>query len=261
MAVFPVLELGSFVVACVAVSDSLGLAILFGLLSAVALNFSLHITYHYHVHHPSPTRWVDALRRMTYSVLMGLPFHFYRTLHINHHIYDNGPGDVTTTWREENGAMVARGALAYTLLWPFRGHARHLLKSAKEAGYFKDTHRARMRAESAAIFACVALLAWLDWGYVALYYGVFYVGWSLINLHNYGQHLPRERQLELGNSFYGRLYNLVFVNNGLHYEHHKEPDIPYWDLAELPYENSCNVWPHTVDGVRFDLAERRKPDS
>jgi fatty acid desaturase len=132
-----------------------------------------------------------------------------------------------------------------------------LLKDAAQEGYFKQSHRDKMRHEAVAILAVVILLASLDWRYVTLYYGVFYLGWSLINMHNYGQHLPRERQLELGNSFYGRLYNRVFVNNGLHYEHHKEPNIPYWELAELPSENTRNAWPHTVDGIRFDVTERR----
>ena len=257
MAIFPALEASLFGVAVLQIPQHPLFAIGLGLLTAAALNFTLHITVHYHVHFKSRFSIVNELAQMGFSILIGLPFHYYQMLHINHHVYDNRPGDFTSTWKALGDRIVQRNAVAYSLLWPFRGRARHQVRAALAEGYIAKGHPGKMRRQGIAVLTFVALLAWLDWRYVILYYGIFYVGWSLISLHNYGQHLPHQSRLELGNSFYSGVYNWIFVNNGLHYEHHRDPQVPYWDLLDRRDENRNNEWPHTVDGVRFTIREEK----
>ena len=91
---------------------------------------------------------------------------------------------------------------------------------------------------------------------VLAYLSMVYIGWALIAMHNYGQHLPDVYGGTKGHSYYGRLYNLLTVYNGLHYEHHHRPSVKDWHLR-TPVAHAEIEHPHLLAGVHFLLKRRR----
>ena len=75
--------------------------------------------------------------------------------------------------------------------------------------------------------AWLAFLYWLSPLALLLYVVLFYVGWCLGSLHNFGQHLPTNYDTPLRATTYSAAwYNRLFFNNGLHFEHHRRPGVP-----------------------------------
>ncbi len=109
-----------------------------------------------------------------------------------------------------------------------------------------------MRKEGFVNLAFIVGLFYMDWRYAVLFGIMFYLGWSMIALHNYGQHLPTEKH-QIAYSYYGKYYNWLFMNNGLHYEHHIHPGARYWDLKVDRQPERTNKQSHLLDGFRFAL--------
>lgn len=61
-------------------------------------------------------------------------------------------------------------------------------------------------------------------------------------------------------SHYGRLYNLLFFNDGYHVEHHERPHVPWSDLPRLARPGARRSgWPAVfrwIDAARLDALER-----
>ena len=119
LVIFPLLQGASFAAVCFLISNAAAAATTV-ILAALFLSFSLHITYHYHVHFKRRSALANRLIDLAITVLAGLPFHYYQMLHWNHHKYDNALGDFASTWKDVGGRPVARNLLPYALLWPFR---------------------------------------------------------------------------------------------------------------------------------------------
>lgn len=256
MALFPLLEMSLFIKGYFVIDESPVLALVFVFLAGVAMCFSLHITYHAHVHFKTKSKFINRIIDFLYSILTGLPFHFYYLLHTNHHVYDNEVEDYTTTIKRENGKIVAKNILLYTIFW-FKGSRRpmQMMKLGINEGYFTEEQRKKTRIEFLVIVLFEVLLGFFHWQLLVLYFALIYFGWLFISLHNYGQHLPNKKGIDIGNSYYNRLYNFIFVNNGLHYEHHKYPVKVYWELEQEKDKNLNNKLPHLLDGFRFLLLD------
>jgi fatty acid desaturase len=65
--------------------------------------------------------------------------------------------------------------------------------------------------------------------------GFSYLGQCLSNLSGYYEHLGADpdRPIAWGVSSYGRLYNVLFLNNGYHAEHHYRPKAHWTRMAAL----------------------------
>ncbi len=230
------------------------LALILVIVSALALSFSLHITYHYHVHFKTKTKALDRFIDFLYSILTGLPFHFYYLLHINHHVYNNEIGDFTSTITRNDGNIQNKNIFTYGLFW-FKASRkpREMMQSGINEKYFSEELRKKTKYELLVIILFEILIGIYSWKLLLMYFALIYFGWMFISFHNYGQHLPIKQGIDIGNSYYNAFYNYIFVNNGLHYEHHKYPETPYWELANEKDENLNNKLPHLFDGFRFLL--------
>jgi fatty acid desaturase len=259
MTLFPILEVILFIEGFFIFDKSPIYAILLIMASGIAMCFSLHITYHYHVHFKLKSKFENRLIDFLYSILTGLPFHFYYLLHTNHHVYDNEVEDFTTTIKRNNGNIIAKNIFTYSLFW-FRGSRKpiQMMKSGIKENYFTEDMRAKTKIELLVILLFEVLLGVYCWKLLLLYFALVYFGWMFISLHNYGQHLPNKTGIDIGNSFYNKLYNYIFVNNGLHYEHHKFPREVYWKLKHEKDKNMNNKLPHLLDGFRFLLFDYNK---
>lgn len=255
--VFPLVQTAAFVAACMALRSSVALAFALMVLSALFLSFSLHITYHYHVHFKRRSRLANRALDLAITAVLGLPFHYYQMLHWNHHKYDNRIGDFTSTWKLVEGKPVAKRFLPYALLWPFSGNvrSREQLRIAAAEGYFKPRDRRAMRQEVLVLLAVYGVLAYLGPALALLYLGTVYLGWCFVTMHNYGQHLPEVYGETKGNSYYHPLYNRLTLYNGLHNEHHTRPGLRYWDLSGPAVSEIRH--PHLFEGFFFSRRRGR----
>jgi fatty acid desaturase len=79
----------------------------------------------------------------------------------------------------------------------------------------------------------------LSWQYVLWFFlPTFYLGWCLAHLENYYEHFGASSETRSANSvsYYGRLYNLLFCNEGYHQEHHLRPQWHWTRRPELRAE-------------------------
>lgn len=256
MTLFPLVEIGLFINALLLVNQHLLWSILSVFFAGLMMSFSLHITYHYHVHFRRKNKIFDRLIDVWYSILTGIPFNFYYLLHTNHHVYNNEIQDFTTTINREDEKIKAKNILAYGLFW-FKANRKpvEMMELGISEGYFSKERRDKSKIELLFILAFEIALAVVNWKLLFLYFVLVYFGWMFISLHNYGQHLPSKEGIDIGNSYYKKGYNFIFVNNGLHYEHHKFPLAKYWNLKEEKDKNRNNKMPHVLDGFRFMIQE------
>lgn len=211
------------------------------LLAAVALCLSLHLSYHEAAHRSGrwPT-WRRVLTGFLLTPLMGLSFHGYRLSHWNHHRYNNGLADFTTTWKDRNGEPQPQNVLIYCLSWPkVFLNARLQSRVAAADGDASPQILRWSGGETVLQLLGLTLLAWLSPVVLLLYVTLIYLGWFFVSLHNYGQHLPRRYETShRTTSFQAHWYNRALFNNGLHYEHHRTPDKP---IAELEADDTAEL--------------------
>ena len=95
--IFPLIQLSCFVSAILMLERNWLWSLLLLFVAALFLNFTLHITIHHYVHFRFKNKVFDAIAESLYSVILVLPFNFYRMQHLNHHRFDNRIGDLTST--------------------------------------------------------------------------------------------------------------------------------------------------------------------
>jgi len=238
MLVFPLLQLGALVLACVAIPDHPWLAAGLVALAALALNFSVHVCFHEWIHRGS----AGELESLAFTLILGSPFDGYRLHHNNHHAHENGPLDYSSTWKFASGTRTPRSVVGYALGWPAQlVRAARDLASEQPSIEVDPAVRARARRQKRVLATALLVLAVWSWQRLLVYLATVYLGWAVVAVQNFGQHPPIDG--EPITSFRSRLYNLVFFNNGLHYEHHAQPG-KTWDqlqpragalVAEVPH--------------------------
>lgn len=245
--IFPTLQVIFFVLALSFIQTELILSLIFLFLSTIFLNFSLHISVHYHVHFKYKNNLLNFIIDCLYSVLLVLPFHFYMMQHFNHHRYNNLINDFTSTWKKEGTEIKSRKFIVYSFFWIFRRSSFKKMKDlALNDGDFKNEWMSKIRIELLFVLCTCIILVLINSLFLIYYISMFYLGWSLIAMHNFGQHLPIRYGKTVAYSFYNKFYNVIFFNNGLHYEHHKSPQTDYWELKSESAEQ--NKLPHIIDG-------------
>lgn len=169
------------------------------------------------------------------SLALGMPQTLYRAHHLNHHQFNNDyrgedgeTGDFSSLYRYSSEPREAESLWRYSLLGPLRtdfGRLYAMARQKKLAGL--------VWCEAAALLAFYAGLAWLDWRFFLLYFVlVSYLGQVVALAENYLEHhgaTPGDRKTD-SVSCYGRLYNLLWFNNGFHQEHHYRPFV-HWRLV------------------------------
>lgn len=254
--IFPLLELGLLVGAFVLWDKSYLLSAVCVLGAALFLNFTLHITVHHFVHFKTKIKWLNELLPFIYSVLLALPYDFYRLQHYNHHRYNNLKGDVTSTWEEKNGTLTPKPFFRYAFLWFLVKPSPHFMTEAAQYGDLEKNGKLKMRLQFGAILGIYAALLYFN-PFFALYYAaLFYFGWTFIAITNYGQHLPVNYGQEVGHTFKEKRYNKIFFNNGLHYEHHTNPGLDY---PELEFGQKATIrLPHILAGFFIKINRSEK---
>lgn len=247
--VFPFLQIIAFCLFCIGFNSSYWYAFCVPV-SAFFLNFSLHITYHYTVHFPVKSKSWNLFWGIIKSVLMGQPFHYYEMSHWNHHRHNNTLTDFTSTWKQKGNRIIPKNAIIYSLFWPFSSSIGLFdqINIGKNEGYCTPHRMRSMSIELVTNSIFFIILGYFSWIWLLGYFVTIYLGWVLIALHNYGQHLPQQYDTPKANSFPNAFYNWLFVNNGLHEEHHEEPSKSYWELTSQHKTEHSNISkPHILE--------------
>ncbi len=243
--VIPLVEAAAFAAACWTFHEAPLAAAAWLALAALALNFSVHIAFHECVHHGRS--WAMAGLSAPITLLIGMPFDGYRLHHHNHHRAGNGLDDYSCTWRATASGPRRRHPLAYALGWPIQlAQAMRAIRRDARAGEVAVSTRRLIAAQKLMLVATLVALAAVAPAILAMYLALIYVGWALVSAHNYGQHPPptsaataaaasaTEASLHTApqaTSYPNRIYNRMLANNGLHWEHHQAPEIPWHALA------------------------------
>jgi len=217
----------------------LGASMVFRLAVVFLMCTNYQCVAHNAIHNPFFSS--DLLNRL-FSVLnslcIGVPQSLYRVHHLHHHKYNNDAKDpvtgttkdVTSTFRYGRGDS-EEPIVPYAAMGFFRSSFRYMWDQATSKGLLPLVF-----AESLALAAFVAVLAAINWrGFVVFYVPVWYLGQMAAMAENYLEHhgaIPGNRRTD-SVSAYGRLYNLIWFNNGYHQEHHWRPQVHWTKVTDL----------------------------
>ena len=171
------------------------------------------------------------------SVNLGLPQILYRFHHLNHHRHENDR-PVTDGRTRDHSSTYAYGrhgrhehVVSYCALGLFRRGTTEAYRQVIRKGYSRQ-----FSFELVVCLLGLAGYALLSWRYFAFFYlSTFYCGWFLAQLENYYEHFGASPENRAANSvsYYGRLYNLFFCNEGYHQEHHLQPQLHWTRRSEV----------------------------
>lgn len=240
--IFPVLQLFFFLLSLqVAGSAYFCCLILAGFLMC----FSVHISYHeliHRTHHYQKDHWFFYLGTM----FIGMPLDGYRLHHLNHHRFSNAIGDYSSTWKATSSGPKARSVWTYCLAWPyFVFISRKGMKEDLLSGLTKQSHQLRLNRQKFFFLIFNLTLLLISPGLFFSYLAMVYFGWAFTSLQNYGQHRPLSYELTQTYSCGDEFYNWILANNGLHWEHHAQPVLPWYSLERCDLVPRLNC-PHLV---------------
>lgn len=212
------------------------------LLYAVSISWNVNSIAHNQVHNPYFS-WAPLNR--AFNILLSIACGFSQTehhlTHLRHHSgnSDRRAADGTTVdpfsiYRFGRDGR-PEAMLSYVILSNYRDSPLH---NAAALGGRQRRELRWVRIEFAAVAVYVALLAWHDWRFVLLMLPFWSLGHMLSALNGYYEHLGAnpDEPLAWGVSCYGWLYNLLWMNNGYHAEHHFRPKVHWTRMKALHRE-------------------------
>ncbi|WP_430446403.1 MAG: fatty acid desaturase family protein [Pseudomonas piscis] len=214
------------------------------LLYAVSLSWSINSISHNQIHNAYFTpSWMNRAFDLLLSVTIGFSQTLYRDIHNRHH---RGNSDLP----DANGKTVDPLSIylhgkngqpdnpwAYTFLSFFRDDPKEIYQQMQR----KRPDDARwVKVEIAVTVAFYLALALFDWHAVLVLLPFWYLGQSLSSLNGYYEHLGGNPDLPIawGVSSYSPLYNLIWMNNGYHAEHHYRPKM-HWTKVKAFHRQIC----------------------
>ena len=217
-------------------------AMMLFLLAALFLSLSVHICFHEFLHlcfRRQPPWFISY----GFTLLAGMPFDGFRLHHINHHQYNNGPLDFSTTWKIKGNSEKRKNILLYAITWPIQlFKVMKFARSQAKQGLLSQEIELNIRGQQffLIILFCTTIITTPK--IFLLYAALIYIGWVIVSIHNYGQHSCIDRhshskkknaaiKINTATSIYNRWYNIFLFNNGLHFEHHDQPEKSWRELT------------------------------
>ncbi|MFK3791722.1 MULTISPECIES: fatty acid desaturase family protein [Pseudomonas] len=203
------------------------------LLYAVSLSWSINSISHNQIHNAYFTpSWMNRAFDLLLSVTIGFSQTLYRDIHNRHHRGNSDLPDASGKTVDplsiylhgKNGQP--DNPWAYTFLSFFRDDPKEIYQQMQR----KRPDDARwVKVEIAVTVVFYLALALFDWHAVLVLLPFWYLGQSLSSLNGYYEHLGGNPDLPIawGVSSYSPLYNLIWMNNGYHAEHHYRPKM-HW---------------------------------
>ncbi|MBC3922269.1 fatty acid desaturase [Pseudomonas lurida] len=203
------------------------------LVYAVSLSWSINSISHNQIHNAYFThRAMNRAFDLLLSVTIGFSQTLYRDIHNRHHRGNAdlpGPDGKTIDplsiyQRGHNGEP--ENPWTYTFLSFFRDDPKPFYDEMKR----KRPADARwVKVEIGVTVAFYIALAFYNWQAVLWLLPFWYLGQCLSSLNGYYEHFGGNPDLPIawGVSSYSALYNLIWMNNGYHAEHHYRPKM-HW---------------------------------
>jgi fatty acid desaturase len=210
-----------------------------GLLYSYSVAWSVNSISHNFIHNPY---FVDERANRAFSLLLSLTLAFsqimYHYVHMRHHSGNMDRPDATgdtvdpiSIYRHGRDGK-AENVWIYSAMSFFRDDPPAIYRAIKA----KRPIEARWALiELAALLAFIGCLLIYDWRFVLVMVPFYYFGHSLSALNGYYEHAAGNPELPLawGVSSYNWLYNLTWMNNGYHAEHHYRPGIHWMRMHDL----------------------------
>ncbi|WP_460121294.1 fatty acid desaturase family protein [Pseudomonas sp. S2_C03] len=200
---------------------------------AVSLSWSINSISHNQIHNAYFTRaWMNRAFDLLLSVTIGFSQTLYRDIHNRHHRGNSDRPDasgktvdpLSIYQRGKHGQP--ENPWAYTFLSFFRDDPKPIFTEMRR----KHPQNARwVKVEIYVTVLFYLLLAAYDWQAVLVLLPFWYLGQALSSLNGYYEHFGGNPDLPIawGVSAYSPLYNLLWMNNGYHAEHHYRPKM-HW---------------------------------
>jgi fatty acid desaturase len=200
---------------------------------AVSLSWSINSISHNQIHNAYFTpAWLNRAFDLLLSVTIGFSQTLYRDIHNRHHRGNSDrPGadgktidPLSIYQRGKDGQP--ENPWAYTFLSFFRDDPKPIYDEMRR----KRPDDARwVKVEIGVTVAFYLGLAAYDWRAVLVLLPFWYLGQALSSLNGYYEHFGGnpDSPIAWGVSAYSPLYNLLWMNNGYHAEHHYRPKM-HW---------------------------------
>jgi fatty acid desaturase len=199
------------------------------------------VASHNFVHTPwFKSSFLNRVYAILNSLNIGLPQSHYHQEHLKHHRYGNDRLDQNGLTKDPTSTFAYgqdgqhENMVSYCFLGLFR---TDLVESFQEI-----VKRGGGRQLGVEILVCLlGLMIYLvlSWQYfLFLFLPTFYLGWVLEHLENYYEHFGGTPEDRFANStsYYGKLYNALFCNEGYHQEHHLRPNVHWLERPQTRQE-------------------------
>lgn len=204
--------------------------------------WNLNTIAHYFVHTPwfrSPA--LNRLFSLIESMAIGYSQTFFNVVHMTHHVGNNDRRDAagdTADWLSfyrygKNG--LPENVWAFTFLSYFRDDPKETYRKLKA----KSTSEARWGIFEIVMWLGMwAIMAGMNWKFIVFLLPFYYLVNCLSSWQGYYRHYGGnpDEPLAWGVSSHGKLYNLLWFNNGYHAEHHYRPRCHWTKVGELHAE-------------------------
>jgi fatty acid desaturase len=246
-----------------------------GALYAVAIGWNQDSISHNFIHNPFfVSKGLNRLTEFALTLENGVPQTMYRWVHMRHHAgnSDRPDADGRTVDPISLYAHGANGHAEPMWRYVFLGFWRDdsPFEVARQIGARRPDEARRALQEFWVMAAVYGGMLAARWDFVVVLAPFYYLGQCLSFLIAYYEHLGADpdEPLATGVSSYGPLYNLAFLNNGYHAEHHFRPKQHWREMPALRREIAVA---QEAAGVRIlraphflgflDPAARRVPTS
>jgi len=219
-------------------------------LYAFAIGWNQDSVSHNFIHNPFFTsKLLNRLTEFALTLENGVPQTMYRWVHMRHHAGNSDRPDAAgetvdpiSIYRHGAGGK-AEPMLAYVLMGFWRDDSP--FEVARQIRAKRPAEATRALEEFWLMAGVYAVLLVLRWDFVLVLAPFYYLGQSLSFLIAYYEHLGGEptEPRATGVSTYGAIYNLVFLNNGYHGEHHYRPKQHWTRMEALRREMAAEAGP------------------
>ncbi len=230
------------------------------LLYAISISWSINGSSHNLIHNPFfRWRWLNRIFSVILSLTDGFSQEFYHHVHLRHHVgnmdrvKDGTTIDPLSIYRRGRDGK-PESPWTYTFYSYFRDDIGDVYRRVKSR--FPEKAAWIRREIWIVVILYVACLIY-DWRAFLAMLPFYYLGHSLSSLNGYYEHhlADTETPIAWGVSTYGWFYNITWLFNGYHAEHHYRPKTHWTQMralraAILEDQKRAGVrvmrWPHAL---------------
>lgn len=210
-----------------------------GFVYAVSISWNINGVSHNFIHNPYfRSAFLNRAFSFLESVLCGFSQVFYDAVHRRHHMGNSdrkGENGDTVDWLSiyrHGHDDQPENVWSYTFLSYFRDN---IVDTYAEVKRRSNVNAKWGIAEIVFVLGVAAAGFVLNWKFMLFLLPFYYLGHCLSSLNGYYKHYGANPDVPIawGVSTYGKIYNLLWFNNGYHAEHHFRPRVHWTKMHEL----------------------------